>query len=156
MRKAWPPAKSCVLGALLLVSNGSLVAQNGPGVVNLAVKVNGKAEKPPDAVTLSYDGHSLKLPIRDGHFDVPSEVLTKQKVTLSTKVGADKIRITDIHGGKFTNEDWTLILEDHRFGVEYQPIPKGAKVWSSCVVVFESKTAEGTVLFDPHCRSKGR
>jgi hypothetical protein len=146
--------KGCVLSALLWVCSVSLAGQSGPAVVNLTVKVNGKEEKLPDAVMVSYDGHSLRLPIQDGHFEVPPEVLRKEKVTFWMTVGADKIRIVDVHGGKFGNEKWTLILEDHRFGAEFQPMLKGAKVRSSCVVVFESKTAEGTALIDSHCRSK--
>ena len=147
-------SKGCILAAFLLLSSGSLIGQNGLVVVSLTVKLNGKVERLPDAVTLSYDSHSVQVPIRNGHFDIPSEVLTKEKVTFSTTVGTDKIRVTDIYGGKFGSENWTLILEDRRFDVEFLPMPKGAKVRSSCVLVFESKAGERTILFDSHCRSK--
>jgi hypothetical protein len=145
----------CLARAFLtLLFSVVLGAQNLPTFIDFTIMLNGEKQASPCTVTLTFEGRSVKIIVRNGRLEIPAEVLVKDKITFSATVGGDQIRISDIPGAKFENEKWTLVLEDHRFPVEFQPMPEGAKVRSSCAVVFESKSNEGTVLLDPHCRSK--
>jgi len=132
--------------------------REGPLVVKLTVKHDGKDEPPPDQVTISFDSHSAQLPVRDGSFEVPPEFVKADEVTFAAEVGGDHIRITNLRGTMFSMEDWTLVLAERRFDEDHRwVIPKGTDVRSSCILEFESQDADpGIEVFDPNCRSKRR
>jgi len=144
-----------VVGLLLLLSLPA-ATQEGPLVVKLTVKHDGKEKPPPDQVTLSFDSHSAQLPVRDGKFKVPAEFAKAHEVTFAADLGGDHIQITNVSAKLFSNEDWTLVLADRRYGDEYRWVaPKGTHIRSSCILVFESKGKDpATAMLDPHCRSK--
>jgi hypothetical protein len=148
--------KAWVAAALLLLLAWPLSAQDTPVIVGLTVKHNGKIVSPPGQVTLSFEGHSVQLPVKGGRFEVPTQVIHAEKVTFSFDMNGDRIRIADIEGWRFTSEDWTLLLADRRYDKDYQWfVPKGAELKSSCILDYESvKTDPGILMFDPHCRSK--
>lgn len=147
-------AKICTVGLLLPLLFLLLAAQSGPATVSLTIKHNGRPVALPPHVTLSFDNQSIDLAIRNGRFEVPPGVLQAKSVTFSTVVEGDEIRAAGINGVKFTNEDWTLVLEDHRFSKDFAPLPKGTAVRSACAIIFQPKASEGTVEFVWHCRSK--
>jgi hypothetical protein len=144
-----------VLGILLMLSLPP-AAQERATVVKLAVKHDGKAEPTPDHVTISFAGHSVQIPLRDGRFEVPQEFVSAQKVTLALDVERDHVSIPDLAGTRFTAGDWTLLLAERRYDKSYQwAVPKGAIVRQSCILVFESPEADpGTFTFYSGCRSK--
>ncbi len=143
-----------LLLAFLIVS--SACAQESPAFVKLTAKHNEEARPVPDVIVLGFEGYSRKLSVKDGRFEVPPDLLrVKGEVTFLAHLDGEQIQ-TGVYSSKFTEDSWTLVLEDKRFSHEFQPIPRGAKVRSSYIIVFESETAEGTVLFDPHCRSKAK
>jgi hypothetical protein len=128
------------------------VDSNAPFQVNLLIKHNGKAVSLPAQVTLTWGGHMLQVPLQNGHFVVPAEVTRATSVDFLVTAGKDQMKIEDIHGSKFSFEYWTLIIEDHQFkGYEYI-VPKDANTQSTCVLRFDSKTSEGVLMANPHCR----
>ena len=149
-------AKWCGLAVLIGVLSLSSAAQSaGPVFVKLTAKHNGKEVPTPDRVTLNFDSHILQIPLQNGRFEVPSPVFEVKEVSFSAIVNGNRIH-TVIPSTKFTQDLWTLLTADHHFELDYSSnVPKGAKVRSSCIVVFESLTTDpGTAQFDPHCRTK--
>jgi hypothetical protein len=110
--------------------------------------------RPPESLKLTYEDNFIDIPIQKGQFAVPPDVFRINDVTLEIVVGQDLIRISGINGNKFLASDWTLVLEDRQFSKEFRPLPKEAKARSSCVLVFESATGDGTVLFSSSCRTR--
>jgi hypothetical protein len=125
-------------------------------IVKLTVKHNGREKPAPDRVTLSFDNHSVQVPVRDGKFEVPSEAAGAESVTFAADVGKDHIRISKLSGDMLALEHWTLLLADRRYHDYYvSDVPKGTNIRESCVLVLESVHADpGTVVFNPHCRSR--
>jgi len=144
-----------VVGALLLLSLPA-ATQQGPLVVRLTVRHDGKEKPPPDQITISFDGHSAQIPVRDGKFKVPPEFTKANEVIFATDIGGDHILVTNLSGKLFSQEDWTLLLAERRYEQEHQSvIPKGTDIRSSCILVFESQHGDaGAAVFSPHCRSK--
>jgi len=133
-------------------------AQERATVVKLTVKHDGQERPAPDHVTLSFDSHSLQIPVHQGKFEVPPEVVGARKVAFAADVEGDRVRITGIFGRKFLYEDWTLLLAEKDYGQGYQWIlqkAKHAEIRSSCILEFEpTDEGEGTAVFVPHCRTK--
>lgn len=146
-----------IIGVVLLLFLPS-GAQEGAMVVKLAVKHDGQDKPAPDHVTLSFEKHSVQIPVRDGKFEVPPEFVSAQKVTFAANVEGDHIRVSKLSGKLFKKESWTLLLAERCYGEDYQwVIPKGAAIRSSCILVFDSvHTDPGTAVFDAQCRSKRR
>jgi TonB family protein len=139
--------KSCDLLATIL-------ARNQPRTIGLAIELNGEAIPPLPGVSLTFDGRTLNLPVQNGQFTVPIDVVRAKSVEFSFLLPEDQISTT-LDGGDFASESWTLFLADRRFDANFQTgVPKGAKVRFSCFLEFDSKwTDPGTTIFDPHCRT---
>lgn len=121
--------------------------------VTLHVKYNGKRISPPERVTLIFHRRSVNLSLRGSRFDVPSGIFETKGIAMVTRIGDEEIKISGIYGNQFRQDDWTLILADREYDTDNQwVVPKGASVQSSCILTFQSDTAEGTALFEPHCR----
>jgi hypothetical protein len=98
----------------------------------------------------------VQILVRNGKFEVPPEAIGADKITFVTDVGDDHIQISKLSGKVLVMENWTLLLAERRYGDDYQwAVPKAAKISASCMLVFDSVHADpGTVVFDPHCRSR--
>ena len=146
------------VGVLLLLLLLPSIAQEGPMIVKLTVKHDGQEQPAPDRVTLSFDKHSVQVPVRDGKFEVPPEAASAQSITFAADVGKDHIRISNLPGKVLTLEHWTLLLAERRYHDYYvsaSDVPKGTNIRESCMLVLDSVHADpGTVVFDPHCRSR--
>jgi len=128
-------------------------AQTSNLSVRLRVKHNGALVSSPKKVTLIFGKESLTLPLKTGQFEVPTRIVSQKEVRLLTKVGNERISISGIAGNAFHQDEWTLLLADREYDSDNRwVVPKGASVRSSCILSFESKSAEGTALFAPHCR----
>ena len=128
-------------------------AQTTHVFVTLRVKHNGAALSSPKRVTLAFGKQRLALALKAGRFEVPLAVVRQKEVRLLAQIGDERIKISGIPGSAFQQDDWTLILADRHYDADNQwVVPKDATVRSSCILLFESKSAEGTALFDPHCR----
>jgi hypothetical protein len=142
-------------GTLLFFAVSLMAANEGGGSIVLKIRHNGKAKSPPTQVIVEFDGRSAQLPLRNDGFEVAPEVRTAKKVTISFSLKKEQIRIPDINGSKFNATHWTVLLEDKTFGPDYAwAAPKGARVASSCVLVFELTDSDGTAAFIPDCRTK--
>jgi hypothetical protein len=147
--------KSWAVPVLLLLSC-PLMAQDEPAIVKLTVKHNGKIVPPPKQIILGVSGDfHIRMPLKDGIFEVPPEILKKhfKELDFSTVVDGDQIH-TEMLGKDIDMPRWTLVLEDSRFPDDYAPIPKGAKARSSCIIEYDSDEGDGTYMFAQHCRSK--
>jgi hypothetical protein len=143
------------LGTLLLSVVLPLAAQEVAVSVALKIRHNGKAEPPPSQVTFEFDGRSEQLPVRNGTLQLPPEVLAAKSVSISLKLQKEQLFISGLTLSKFAGGDWSVLLEDKSFGGDYKwAIPKGAKIRSSCLLLFEPTDAEGTADFVQHCRTK--
>ncbi len=141
----------------------SLVSSPGPGdpvVVALAVRYNGREQPPPTSVMLTIDGRSVRLPVRQGKFEVSSDVLNARDVMFAADIGPDHVRIPGLPGSKFSQDSWTLLLADREYNVNYEwSVPKGVDVRRSCMLVFESARSGAAVqiaatqVFVRDCRS---
>jgi len=142
---------------MLLLSFLPSVAQQQPTIVTLAVIHNGHKRPAPTEITVSFDGHSLQIPLREGKFEAPPELVAAQHVTLETDAEGDHIR-THIAGADFTEETWTLRLAERANDDYYDwPGPKGADIRASCMLEFESIHSDpGRVHFEQHCRNKNK
>jgi hypothetical protein len=127
-----------------------------PTTVHLKVLHNGHQVAAPTMIKVTFDGHTLRIPVRDGKFVAPPDLFAAQRVTLETDVGGSHIRFIHVTGWTFTYEDWTLRLAEHINADYYEwRGPKGADIPSSCMLEFESVHADpGKVLFEQNCRSK--
>lgn len=142
-----------ILALLTILPFGPTSGQTNHTFVTLRVKHDGKTIPPPGQVTLIFNGRSLGVPLRRGQFEVPHAALRAKQVRLLATVGGERIHISGIYGSAFQQDEWTLVLADHQYDTDNQwAVPKGTSVRSSCILVFESKSAEGTSLFEPHCR----
>jgi hypothetical protein len=152
--------KLTIFGAMgiLLLSSLPSAAQQRSTTVHLRVMHDGHERPAPDHITLSFGDHSLRIPIREGKFEIPPEFVVAHKVTLATDVDGDRIRLSSITGEDFTQEDWTLLLADRAYDGDYQwAVPKGTNVRASCMMVFDSVHSDpGRVLIEQHCRSKNK
>jgi hypothetical protein len=142
-------------GALLLALP-AWAAQQEPVVVTFKVIHNGRTRPAPKHIRLSLNGHSLEMPIRNGKFQVPPEFLAARKVIFETDVDGSHIRLPDISGSDFTDEEWTLHLAERANNKYYQwPGSKKAYIPSTCMLQFDSVHEEpGRIYFEEHCRDK--
>ena len=127
-----------------------------PATVHLKVLHDGRNVAAPTMIKVTFDGHSLRLPVRDGKFEAPTELLAAPKVILETNVADSHIRLVNVTGWDFAYEDWTLRLAEHTDVNYYEwPGPKGADIPSPCMLEFESvHTDPGRGLFEQNCRTK--
>ncbi len=115
----------------------------------------GQERPTPNQITLIFDNQKLNIPIRNGAFEVPSHILTKSDVGVSTDIDHSHIR-TDVPPESFVETlAWEISIADTRYGkdVDYA-VPKGADIPKSCIIVFMPASGGGWWMFDPHCRSK--
>jgi TonB family protein len=139
--------KSCDLVATVL-------ARNQPRTIKFDIQLNGEEIPLPPGISLTFGGRTLNLPIENGLFTVPIEVVRAKSVNLAFSLPEDNIS-TNVDGADFASESWTLYLADKDFGVNLQyGVPKGVKAKTSCFLEFDSKwTDPGTTTFDPQCRT---
>jgi hypothetical protein len=143
-------------GAMVVLSVCQSQAQQPPVIVNLKVIHNGRAKGTPTEIKVSFGGHSLRIPVREGRFEAPPQLVAAQKVILETDVVGSHIRLLHINSNDFSSEDWTLRLSE-RVNDDYYdwPGPKGADIPTTCMVEFDSVHSDpGRVLFEEHCRTK--
>lgn len=146
------------MGTLLLsfFSAFSAAAQHSPTIINLKIIHNGRELPCPAEINVSFGGRSLRIPVREGKFEAPPELVVAQRVTLETDIGSSHIRLVHLNGEDFTQEDWTLRLAERANDDYYDwPGPKAADIPTTCMLEFESIHSDpGRVLFEQHCRSK--
>jgi hypothetical protein len=141
---------------MLLLSFVQSATQKQPTIVNLTVIHNGRQRPAPAEITVSFGAHSLRIPVQEGKFETPPEVVAARRVTLEADVEGSHIRLIHVTGEDFTQEDWTLRLAERANDDYYDwPGPKRADISTTCMLEFESAhTDPGRILFQEHCRSK--
>jgi hypothetical protein len=125
-----------VLGLMIIPIPFSTV-QEKPAVIRLKVFHDGQEAAAPSRITLSFDKQALKVPVENGRFAVPSQVLTAPEVGISTDMGQSHIA-TVIPKQSFVDVfSWEISIADKHYGkdVDYA-VPKGANITKSCIVVF--------------------
>ena len=139
--------KSCDILATVL-------ARNKPVTINFTVQLNGEAIAPPEGIALTVDGRPLNLPVQNGQFTVPLDVVRAKSVGIALSLPLQQISTT-VDGSDFASENWTLRLADKAFGEDFQfDIPKGTKIKFACFLTFDSHySSVGAFKFDPHCRT---
>ncbi len=143
-----------VLGVMFCVMPLS-IGQEKPMVIRLKVFHDGQERPAPNQITFGFDKQTLKIPIKDGAFEVPSKVLTASDVEISADIDQSHIT-TGISPESFADMfSWEISIADKRYGrdVDYA-VPKGANIPKSCIIVFLPINRDGWWMFDPHCRSK--
>jgi hypothetical protein len=149
---------SIVLLMLILTATIALrPAENGSVFVNLNVTKNGRElAQPPQKITLMIGQHSTEILIRQGRFEVPTEILLAAKterVGVLAIAAADQLRFS-VDAGVFQHEIWSLRLADRRFDDYTQSlIPKGESPRSICVLEFSDKHSEVSAILASHCRT---
>lgn len=140
----------------LVLSFLPTAAQQPPAIVNLKVIHDGRVTPAPAEIKVTFGGHSLRIPVQQGKFEAPPEVVSARRVTLETDIAGTHIRLIHVNGKDFTEEEWTLRLAEHINDDYYDwPGPKEADISTTCMLELESVHSEpGRVLFEQHCRSK--
>ncbi len=145
-----------ILG-LLLLPQFQLTAQEKPTVINLTVIHNSHQRPAPAEIKVTFDGLSMKIPLRHGTFEVPQQLIAAQNVTFETGVEGSHIRITKLAGADFAEGNWTLRLAERSNDDYAWPGPKGVNISTTCMLEFDSgheDPARGR--FVQNCRSKAR
>lgn len=141
--------------ALLLLLVLPAKAQEKPTVVKLAVMHDGQGKPTPNKITLTFNNHSIQVTVRDGEFEVPSEIKNSENFTLITDIGKDHIQLLDIPRVALQSEFWTLQLAEQRYSEDFQyAIPKGTIVSDSCILYFDSRHNENWFFTAKQCRSR--
>jgi len=124
--------------------------------VNVKVIHNGQEKPAPVEIVVTFEGHSLRIPVRKGRFEAPPQLIAAQKVTLETDTEGSHIRLVHLNGKDFTAESWTLRLAERANEDYYDwPGPKEGDIPSTCMLEFDSAHSDpARVLFEQHCRSK--
>lgn len=145
------------LGALLLSSFASTVRPK-EHAVNLVVIKDGHQMLAPAEIKATFDNRVVRLPLHEGKFEAPPELILASKVVLEMDVRKSHIRLTNMNGGDFTGGKWTLRLAERANDDYYEwPGPKDADISSSCMLELDSGHEDpARVLFLQHCRSKVR
>jgi hypothetical protein len=140
---------------MLLLSFLQSPAQQLPTTVQIRVIHNGRQCSAPAEITASFGGHSLRIPVREGKFEAPPELVAAQSVTVETDVKDSHIRLTKIAGADFAGS-WTLRLAERADDDYYEwPGPKGANIAASCMLELDNGHEDpARVRFEEHCRSK--
>lgn len=151
-------ATTAVMTFLTLIVPWTVAApKQNPSAVQLSVRHNGQEIPPPDEAVFSIDGHSIRVPIKNGIFDVPSKISkarTGETIGFRVRINGDQI-LTNVGPQDFLQgEHWTLILEDKDFGARFSRlVSKDTPAISGCAIIFSSKTGDGVEMFDAHCRA---
>src|ERR1700678_1983948 len=137
--------------------HGKASQSNKVPTIRLTVKHNGEDVAPPTQLIFSIHGHSARLPVTSGFFEIPPEISkagNAEKVRFQTEVDGDRI-LTKVGTQHFGDGgSWTLILEDSDFGPRFsRVVSKGTPALSGCALVFQPKTGDGIETFDAHCRT---
>jgi len=144
-----------VFSSLMFILLTPAVTQEGPAVVKLCVVKDGKEVPAPTHVMLYFAGQSREIPVVEGKFEVPPEVVKTERTTLATEIEGEQIRISGIHHQKFRSGKWTIIMATRNYTEEFQwVVPKGTKIRESCILEFEPNGGEGTATFVSKCRKK--
>jgi hypothetical protein len=143
--------------ALLLLLVLPAKAQEKPTVVKLAVIHDGQGKPTPNKITLTFNNHSIQVTVRDGEFEVPSEIRNSEKFTLITDIGKDHIQLSGIPRVALQSQFWTLHLAEQRYSDDFQfAINKGTIVSKSCIMAFTSLHHEGWFMTARQCRSRNK
>jgi hypothetical protein len=142
--------------ATLVVLTFAPRAPNDEAVaVALTVKLNGKIESAPSQVTVEFNGVSKQVPVRHGSLKLSPDARAAKSVAIAFALRDEQIRITSVQLSKFKGGTWTVLLDDKTFGTEYKwVIPKGARIRSSCIWIFEPTDGEASTEFVQGCRTK--
>ena len=143
-----------VLGVILALIPFS-VGQGKPSVIRLKVFHNGQERPNPNQITLIFDKKKLAIPIKNGAFEVPSQLPFASDVEIIADIDQSRI-MTSIPPESFVDMfSWEISIADKRYGKDvYYAVPKGAEIPKSCIFVFIPLNSDGWWMFDPHCRSK--
>lgn len=139
---------------VLLLLTISSIAQHKSYVVKLLVFHDAREKPPPDYVILSFDKQSVRIPVRDGKFEVPVEIVNSEKFTFDTDIGDDHIKFSGIRRSFLECEFWTLYLAELQYSVFQLAVPKGTTISKSCVLAVDSYHGTGVFTIAPKCRSK--
>jgi hypothetical protein len=140
-----------VLGVFLLLHVRGFAGQESYEVP-LSVVHNGRPSSLPFKVVVKNRGRSITVPVKAGHILVPVEMATGPALTIQARIGHDIIRIPGIPVSAL-GSSWKIVLADESFGEDYEnALPKGTNVRSACLIVFEPKRGDGTVLGVSNCR----
>lgn len=98
-----------VIGLMLMLVASS-IAQQKDYVVTLAIMHDGQKMPVPPEIMLAFHEHSVKVPIKEGTFSVPSTIVTSDKFTLIADIGRNHVNFSDLPRVAFEIEFWTLHL----------------------------------------------
>jgi hypothetical protein len=152
MRRRFPHL--LVLGVILAFVLCAL-GQVKPTVIRLKVFHDGQESPAPNQITLSVDKQTMRIAIKNGAFEVPTQVLTAPDVAVSADIDQSHVSTAIPHDSFENIFSWEISIADKRYGkdVDYI-IPKGANLPRSCIIAFIPLNRDGWAMFDPRCRSK--
>jgi len=143
-----------LLGAYLFLSTCS-APQEKPTEIKLTIKYNDRTVPNPDHITFGSRDCAARVPLVNGKFTVPAEILHARNLQFSLDIVGNRIQMIDFSQNELEFDRWTLYLADHHYKEHAYDVPKGAKIRSSCMLVLDSDRFDpGVVLFQTHCRSK--
>jgi hypothetical protein len=131
------------------------IAQQKPYVVKLVVMHDRQERPAPDQIIFIFGDRSIPIPIREGRFEVPPELVGSKEFAVSADIGDDHIEVSGLTRMSLIREYWRLYLAEYSYGTEYQwMVPQGAKVYKTCILSFDSLSASGYFIFAEHGRSR--
>jgi len=124
--------------------------------IKLTIKHNGQTVTNPAHVTLSAGTHVASVSVIQHKFEIPAEISRAKSWRLSLLIKDSQIEIGNLSPRDLSYENWILHFADRRYSEELAyAIPRGAHIYSSCVLVLDSEHIDpGVVLFQNDCRSK--
>ncbi len=145
----------CSLALLLCAHTGKSLAQSTapqePKCFSIRVRLNGKPLDGPRVVTLKTKENESTVPLKQGCFKVPSNLLTETTLGVSFTLPGNKIYIPSVATAFFAGV-WDVELEDKKFGNAIA-LPKHFRARQGCVVVFHTGDEPERGLSVMPCRS---
>ena len=141
--------------AMILLTLVQLPAQQRPRRVHINVIHDGHGMPTPAEITVGFAGHSLRIAVRGGEFEIPLELLGAKDVTVEIDVDDSHIRVTKLAGTDFSGR-WTLRLAEHADDDYYDwPGPKEANIATSCMLELDNGHEDpARIRFEQGCRSQ--
>ena len=106
------------LAAVFLLLTTCCAGQEKTLEIKLTIKHNGQMVRNPGHVTLRSGDHMESVAVRDGKFEIPTEISRAKSWRLSLLIKDSQIEIGNLSPRDLSYENWILHFADRRYSEE--------------------------------------
>ncbi len=140
--------------SLLCLAPTCYTQQAGAPRVHLTVVHNGRSVPTPHQMQMGFCGQWATVRIRDEYFSVPVDSLRCPTVSLRVRIRGHLLQPSGIPNDRLRDgHRWKVLFAEKSYGGQYDGLlPGSLDIKSTCIITFDPREGESTLMIDPSCR----